>query len=550
MSKLDENQEKVANHFYGPALVLAGPGSGKTTVLTERAFRLGLKTSKPDKILCVTFTNAAALEMEKRYMTKSQNYTGEKCDLKPVFKTVHSLCNYILLEYERFTGKCFKRLTSESEISAIIKSIYYKTNNKEITDSILKYILQFKNQKKKTSDIKNAQIFFEQFESYKKENGLIDFDDMVTYACQILNSKNDVDIQFGKSVRELFDFIQIDEAQDLTKEQFCVLENICKKDNIFVVADDDQSIYGFRGAEPKNIFLFKDKHADCKIYHLSRNYRSSKNVVSLSKNIIKNNKKRFEKDLYTLNDFESVPRILCFKNILKQAVFIVEEIYRLRNSENALSVGILFRNNFSGIIPSMLLAERNIKYKKESGNIFTYDIPCIEKLIKKVREEERNHIFVPTPEQTFRKMIENGFEKEVESICKSMGREVMYKEYLMLYFYHLCRTSGNAKEMIEIMERMDFNGCDSDISLSTIHSSKGLEFDAVFVIDMVMGVFPGKDAVEINNIEEERRLFYVAATRAKKYLYITYPLGSKCKYIDGKTFEKSIFLDEIGKVFQ
>lgn len=546
MSKLDENQEKVVNHFLGPALVLAGPGSGKTTVLTERALRLGLKTNRPDKILCVTFTNSAASEMEKRYENKIKSCTDEKNNnLKPVFKTVHSLCNYILSEYEGFTGKRFKRLTSEEEISAVIKRIYCEINNKEIKDSIMKYIMQYKNQKRKTSDIKNIQMLFGRYESYKTENGLIDFDDMVTYAYRILNSKKEIDVQFNKIVREKFDFIQIDEAQDLTREQFCVLEKICKTDNVFVVADDDQSIYGFRGAEPENLFLFKDKHTDCKVYYLSRNYRSSQNIVSLSKSIISNNKKRFEKDLYTLNESEIVPLILCFKNCLKQGEFIIKEICRLRNYNYNLSVGILFRNNYSGIIPGMLLAEKNINYKKESGNIFTYDIPCIEKLIKRVREEERNHVFVPTPEQTFRKMIENGFEKEIESICKDFGREMMYKEYLMLYFYYLCKMSGNAKEMIKIMERMDFDGGDSNICLSTVHSSKGLEFDAVFVIDMVMGVFPGKDAVEVNNIEEERRLFYVAVTRAKKYLYITYPAGSKNKYIAGKMFEKSFFLDEI-----
>ena len=543
MRKLDENQERIANHFYGPALVLAGPGSGKTTVLTERTVKLSLKTKKPDKILCVTFTKSAALEMEKRYIAKAQKEIN--ISSKPVFKTVHSLCNYILKEYESYAGLRYKRLTSELEIYNIFRKIYEDVNNSAATDSILKYILQYGNQKTQSNEIKNISLIIDKYNEYKKANDLIDFDDMVSCAHKILHSAKDKDKKFREYFTNLYDFIQIDEAQDLTKEQFEVLEKSINNDNIFVVADDDQSIYGFRGAEPKNLFLFKEKHRNCNIYHLSRNYRSCKEIVSLSKNIININKERFQKDLYTLNENEIMPKFLCFKNAIKQAEFIVKEINELRKSESKLSVGILFRNNLSGIIPSAVLSVKQLRNKKESGYIPNCDISCMDILIKNIREAERKHVFIPSPEKIFRKMIEEGFEKKVTAICKNEGKERIYSQYLLLFFDYLCSNADSLQSILKTLDAMDYNDKDADICLTTIHSAKGLEFDAVFVIDMIMSIFPGKYAVEIGSIEEERRLFYVAITRARKYLYVLCPLESRKGYIRGANLEKSIFMSEI-----
>ena len=545
MRKLDENQERIANHFYGPALVLAGPGSGKTTVLTERTVKLSLKTKKPDKILCVTFTKSAALEMEKRYIAKAQKEIN--ISSKPVFKTVHSLCNYILKEYECYTGLCYKRLTSELEICNIFGKIYEDVNNSAATDSILKYILQYGNQKTQSNEIKNISLIIDKYKEYKKANYLIDFDDMVSCAHKILHSAKDKDKKFREYFTNLYDFIQIDEAQDLTREQFEVLEKSINNDNIFVVADDDQSIYGFRGAEPKNLFMFKEKHINCKIYHLSRNYRSCKEVVLLSKNVISINKERFQKDLYTLNENETKPRLMCVKNAVKQAEFIVNEIYRLRKMQPKLSVGILFRNNLSGIIPGAVFAVNQIRSKKESGYIHTCDISCMDKLINNIRKAERKHIFVPSPGKIFRNMLEEDFEKKVASVCKKEGKERIYSQYLLLLFDYLCSNADSLQGILKILEAMDYNDSNSEVCLTTIHSAKGLEFDAVFVIDMIMSIFPGKYSVEIGNIEEERRLFYVAITRARKYLYILYPFESHKGNIRGTSLEKSVFVEEIEK---
>ncbi len=543
MNKLDENQEKAADHFYGPALVLAGPGSGKTTVLTERTIRLVQKTKKPERILSVTFTNAAVNEMERRYRKWFESETDEKCIRLPVFKTVHSFCNYVLNEYEKFADKKFFRLTSDEGRRKIIEKIYIDINGTLPSESIVKYMLEYRNKNRVPPNVKNLNRILNDYEEYKKENNIADFDDMIFYVYAIFNSSVKADRDFVGKIMSLFDFVQIDEAQDLTHEQFSILEKLNTAGNIFIVADDDQSIYGFRGAEPRNLFHFRERYENCKIYMLSRNYRSTKNIVSYSDFVISKNVNRFDKKLYSLNEEGEKPCFLCFRNCIEQGMFVKKEINKLKKAHADLSVGILFRNNYSGIVPNGILAQSGISTKKEAGYIFTYNIPYMELLIQKLRNIERNSFFLPSPGKSFKNLLENGFEKEFENFCKEDGKEVIYASSVMLFFDYICKNVSSVDALVNLLELMDRNDTSSQICLSTIHSSKGLEFDAVFVIDMIMGAFPARSSIEYNLIEEERRLFYVAATRAKKYLYILYPMGSGNRYIRGKYYEKSIFLD-------
>lgn len=514
MNILDDNQNKIANCFDGAILVLAGPGSGKTTLLTERTLRLSIKTKKPHRILSVTFTNAAVLEMKERYVNRYENMTGYKCVNTPVFKTVHSLCNYILSEYEQYRGLRYTRITSECKKIEIIKGLEANINNGET------------------------------YEEYKFKNNMIDFDDMIMYVNVILNSPKSEDVIFTKYIKSLFDYIQIDEAQDLTKEQFDVLEQICGSGNIFVVADDDQSIYGFRGAEPKNLFKFKDKYKTCIIFNMSRNYRSTQSIVKFSKRIISKNKERFEKNLFSLNEEGEKIKIMSFNNIVTQSIYVNNEIKKLKKHNSDMTFGVLFRNNYSAIIPKLILSLNNIKFKNEERGISTSDIVLIKKFVDEIRKEERKYIFVPSPHKSFLKMLENDFERKFYEKCKEIGKEGIYKDIIMLFFEFLCRNVISINDLIEILEKMDEGTNDSNISMSTIHSSKGLEFDAVFIIDMIKGVFPSDSIMDEQLLEEERRLFYVAVTRAKQRLYILYPNSSSNRYIKGVLYDKSIFVDE------
>lgn len=542
---LDENQEKIVSHIDGPALVLAGPGSGKTTVLIERTIRLARKIKMPQKILCVTFTNAAAREMEKRFL-QSQNETDDNFSQTPVFKTVHSFCNEVIKEYERSVGVKYKRIEGNSgEKRKIFKDLYKEINGEDGEEYIIDKLNDFNKKSNTVLEIKGFRKIMASYDIYKNKYCMIDFDDMITIALGILSSAEKNKLRIREYFCSRFDYIQVDEAQDLTSEQFAIIEMIGKHGNVFVVADDDQSIYGFRGAAPECLFKFQKNFSDCQTYYLSRNYRSVGNIVDYSCKFIAQNKDRFSKNLYSKNIKGPVPRIKCFKNGIKQAEFVCKETKKLLKVNKDTKIGVLYRNNISGLLPRAVFVCEGYNLKCGEDFFKTREMDFLDDIISVMRSMERNCVVVPTPSKMLRTLREEGLSNKLENYCRNSGRNIYYKEILSEFLEFLCMYSGSVKNMVSLLDKIDDKNIISRtcntccVELSTVHSSKGLEYDVVFLIDVVRGEFPGRNATVGKALEEERRLFYVAMTRAKESLYVLYPQ---------RRGEESAFITELKKL--
>ncbi len=545
---LNEAQREAAEHFTGPALTLAGPGSGKTRVMTERTLMLAERTGDPGGILSVTFTNAAANEMRTRFIQmRDKSGAGNTAD-EPVFKTVHSYCNSVLKKYEQLTNTRYTRIEGSCNTAEqILKDIYLEINGDDADEYTVGQIRSALGRTEKP-DVKNIGAILKKYIEYKRKNNLIDFDDMVAVALDILNSDSREGRIIRSGERERFKFIQVDEAQDLTREQFDVLQMISGSGNIFVVADDDQSIYGFRGAEPSCLKEFTQKNPDCKIYRLSRNYRSVKSIVTLSERFISKNTDRFEKSLYSENEKGSIPRIKACRDIAEQTDFVYGEIKKLRKMDPGMTFGILYRNNISGLAARALFSVNSEEYSVSDASLKIGSLPFMDNILSGIRNAERSGILLPTPSHTFRRMLEKGFEREFELYCRRTRQHLRYKDAVISLAHYLCGLSASWKEMLSIIERADDmheSEKECAVSLSTVHSSKGLEYDTVFIIDAVRGEFPGEGADRGAPLEEERRLFYVALTRAKKYAYVTYPLKRGNPYGKKELCGESIFVSEL-----
>lgn len=551
---LSEAQEQAANHFEGPALVLAGPGSGKTTVLIERTIRLACRTGKPQNILCVTFTNAAAEEMQQRYI-KAQR---EEFDEIPVFKTVHSFCNSIIGEYENITQRRYTRIDASDGLKVeILRRIYKEINGVEADNYTARRIGENVFAGGKDPEIKNIKRIRKAYAEYKHENKLIDFDDMICIAADILNSDDIIKRRVREHTQEFYKYVQIDEAQDLTKDQFDVLKTVGISQNIFVVADDDQSIYGFRGAAPECLMSFYKGYSNCKLYHLSRNYRSTQSIVSISSRFIRANSDRFDKDLFSKGEEGCKLKIKSFKNSILQAEFIKDELKQIRKIENKAAVGILYRNHISGILPQAVLLKNNIEF------YFNEDAACrinqhfTELVLSEIRRRQRGSFIVPSPSKVLRILLEDGLENKIDAYCRHTRQHLNFKDNMLPFIIYLCRTFNTADEITKLLDGFDnrkesgsndSNKKENSVFFSTVHSAKGLEYDSVFIIDAVMGEFPGTTASSGKLLEEERRLFYVALTRAKRSVYITYPLTRGNLYEKRPAEKESIFVSELRKL--
>lgn len=543
--KLDDNQNKIVLHSTGAALTLAGPGSGKTTVLTERTVRLARKVSDPTKILCVTFTNAAGDEMANRFI-KSYASFEKTVDKIPVFKTVHSFCNEIIKYYEIVSGVRYTRIEGDNKGKEKIIIELYKEINGDLPDSnVIEKLTALSCDSKRIPEIKNVKKIMLNYKSYKDKKNLIDFDDMIFFAKEILTSESESKRVVRDFFCNRFEYVQVDEAQDLTAEQFEIMEMIAKNGNIFVVADDDQSIYGFRGAAPNCLFEFQKIYADCKKYYLSRNYRSVRNIVDCSCQFISSNKERFAKKLYSEKEMGPMPVIKSFTNGIKQAEFIIKESQKLISTESDLKIGVLYRNNISGLLPRAVFIQNGYCFKCGDNSYKTNEIDFLDIIISKMRKIERKSIIVPTPSKILRLLKEEGLGVQLDNYCRESGRNMYYKDIVAELIEYLCKKNDSVVQIVQMLDKIDDAGVDLNdkqnifAEFSTVHSSKGLEYDVVFVIDVVKGEFPGRGATSGRELEEERRLFYVAMTRAKKYLYVLYPERGN---------EKSVFIKEMSKI--
>lgn len=591
---LTNQQNLAANHIDGPILVLAGPGAGKTTMLLHRISNLS-KIIDPAHILTITFSKNQAIDMKVRYDGKETN-----------FMTIHSFCYLIIRNYLKKNNRSLRLLETDGLYSKydLIKNIYYRLNNKKITNEDLKEFFKdisyMKNAMLNENYLKNSKVkecvkIYRAYENFKIKNFYIDFDDMQVIALKLIeNDKN-----LLNSIRNKYRYIQVDEGQDTSLIQFRIIEKIAApNNNLMIVADDDQSIYSFRASDISYLLNFKNIYPESKTIILNENHRSGKNIVDISSRFIDKNNFRYKKDLYTNNTFDSNITIKSFKNVNDQYKFIRTNITTddkcailFRNNIQALSMisffmddGIDFNlkisdpyfleskiiDDFFDIIEfskdfskteifkevyykiGTFLSKDDIvklEFKPINQDVFDFyyaldiDDYKIDALIKTEKELKHMRNLILSKKISFiYKYL--GYKSYISNFSKRYKEEVVNKDLFVESLINFTKDLNDKKDFEDKVNKLNryINNNNSNIILSSIHKSKGLEYDTVFIINLNENEFPMiGDGDDYNkNLEEERRVMYVAMTRAKKDLFLL-----SIKKRSGITLNPSIFVNEV-----
>ena len=615
---LSENQKKAVLHIEGPLLVFAGAGSGKTKTLTYRvAYLIEELKVKPDNILAVTFTNKASEEMKERI----KNLLNKDINLFWI-GTFHSMCSRILRKEIVYLGynKNFTILDEDDSLKIIdeaIKNLDFQKNyfqSREIYNKI-SYIksrgLFVEDYIPKDGYDEALKKIFLKYEEIKKNGNLVDFDDLINFVTKILN-QNDIISRFYS---EKFKFILVDEYQDINPAQHKLLKALTKyKKNIFVVGDDDQSIYKFRGSSSELMLSFKDDFEKVEVVYLSENYRSTETIVNASKFLIKNNKTREEKPLYAIKSGGDKIKLYRAINEIDEARFVIKKIIELKETGIDFSqIAILYRTNAQSrtfeeaailfSIPYRLVGGIKFYQRKEIKDLLSYlrivlnerdflslervfNFPKIgvgEKTFDKIKfylETEKSLIdsLEKILEITKNKKVNNSITKFIENYKKwknlqddifelinSIISDVQFLENIeeekkenIYEFLNIVkefndRTGSTRLEdflsYISLISDVDTIDTSDKITLMTVHSAKGLEFNSVFIVGLEEGLFPHfKSLLSNEDIEEERRLLYVAMTRAKENLYLTYSMRRTRMGVP-EFLDPSRFLNEIPEEF-
>ena len=591
IEELNSEQKKAVEHINGPMLVLAGAGSGKTKVLTSRIANLINKGISPYNILAITFTNKAAKEMKDRVV----KLIGKEA-YNIQISTFHSLGlkilkeNYNLLGYE----KNFTIIDSDDVLTIIKKIMKDKNMSKDRYNP--------REIKNKISSAKNEMMSIEAFskvefdhniiEVYKeyqkklKNGNSVDFDDLLILPIKLFKNYPRVLEEY----QDKYKYILIDEYQDTNEAQYIFSKLLSSKyRNIFVVGDNDQAIYAFRGANYKNILNFEKDYPEAKTILLEENYRSTKTILNAANSVIKNNRERKDKNLWSNNIEGNKIKYKEVANEKEEASFVGEEIKKLLSKGvNEEEIAVLYRTNAQSRVIEEEMLKKNIKYRV-IGSFYFYnrkeikDLLCYLRLINNHKDDVSLLRIINTPRRgigdktienltelaaqnntSLYEAIEKGKELEFKNIIEELTKS---SESLSLteLIDEILEKSGIKKELstsklledeIRLENLNEFKGVtksyeeeygsatlgdfldeislvsdmsehqDSSnrVSLMTIHSVKGLEYNYVFIIGMEEGIFPHYNAINDGSssaIEEERRLCYVAITRAKKELYIT-----------------------------
>ena len=606
----NKSQIQAISHMDGPAMVLAGPGSGKTTVITHRIKNLIEKAEvRPENILVVTFTKAAAISMQKRFSTLMNGGKGQLV----TFGTFHSVFYKILRKSRRYEAT---EILSERQKTDYIREIigrYGISSNdiSELSQNIINDIGNIKGNMLNAQEYEPScckkEDFIKVYNVYNlelKKDGKMDFDDILR-ECYLLLCENHTILE---QWRELYKYILIDEFQDINRIQMNIIELLASPlNNIFVVGDDDQSIYGFRGARPEIMIEFKDYYPEAELIVLNVNYRSTQSIINVAGRVIENNKTRLDKCAHANNDKDFQPDIRKFRNQVEELKFVVSKIKEYEKQGISLSeMAILVRNNSQIQEISSFLKNRKIEAEsgKHRSNIYNgmvakdilsyvrgalkfdgtyFNEDLIYVLNKPQRYISRQVVLsvnmnISAVRRIYSKNNIDSFLFHIEMIRKLPPQAALsyirkgagYEEYLRLYaIENNIPMSGLLKQLEQLVQECSkfntleqwINSIDSAqnsegqnfgkkssgegdtnnrINIMTMHGSKGLEFKAVFIVDTNQGIIPTSKALRERDFEEERRLFYVAITRAIDYLNI-YAVEERL----GCPIEVSMFVEEM-----
>lgn len=617
IDSLNDRQKEAVVNTDGPMLILAGAGSGKTKVLTtEVAYLIEEKNIDPNNILAITFTNKAAKEMKERIFKLEGNSA-----FYIQISTFHSFGLKILKENCELLGyeKNFTILDSDDSLS-IIKKIMKELNidaNKYNPKAIKNVISNNKNEiidPEKYSLYVNTdfdEIALEVYRKYEKSlkiNNAVDFDDLLILPLKLFNNNPGV----LQKYQEKYKYVFIDEYQDTNEPQYILSKMISAKyKNITVVGDADQAIFTWRGANYKNILNFEKDYKDAKVVLLEENYRSTKIILNAANNVIKNNKVRKEKNLWTQNEEGS--KITYYKAFDEkdESNYVVNEIKKLiEKGVNPKDICVLYRANAQSRTVEEAFLTSNISYnivgsyafynRKEIKDLIAYlkliynnkdDVSllrvinypkrgignkAIENLAIKsnVLDKSLYEVIDSGKELEFKNMIEEIKKEESHltltelidmvldksGVKKSLEDEKSIEADIRLENLEEFKSIAKAMEInegiVSLEELLDKLALVSDVSeqkndnedkvtLMTMHAVKGLEYDYVFVVGVEEGLFPHSNSLESNDeLEEERRLCYVAITRAKKKLYL---INARSRILYGKVSSNvpSRFINEI-----
>ena len=606
------------NHVNGPALVLAVPGAGKTTVLIHRTANLILNQNVPsERILSITFGRTSARDMKERFLNLYKNFNPNQV----YFSTIHSFAYGLVREYSyRYNIKYgfIEGEKSPLNKSRLLRKIYFDINNEYLTEerfeSVANTIGYIKNMlldideylKLNNVEINNFREIFISYENFKRKNHLIDFDDMLTLSLQILKE----DKYLLNKYRNKYDYVQVDEGQDTSKVQIEIIRTIAApRNNVFVVADDDQSIYGFRGAFPRALLNFNKMYPNGKIFYMEENFRSSNNIVSVCNKFIKQNTLRYNKSLFTANKNIRPITIVKVENMLDQYDYLIQEIKKHGGYKNT---AILYRNNISAIGLIEFFERNSIPFYIRDSKIHFFnhwivddilsflrlahddkDMESLEKIYFKMKgyiyKKYINHIkTMDCNMSVFDRLMEypyledeyKGQIRELKYDFKKLSnlrpyeaisfieKNLKYEKYLrenslkfgytfdslktILYFLKIISSrTNNVYEFVGRLKYLDYltqqsKESSKGVTLSTVHSSKGLEYKNVYIVDLIDGEFPAANSVEafekgnIEALEEERRLFYVGMTRAKEVLDLITICNKNEKRVENSRFVKEL----------
>ena len=614
LSGLNKEQLMAVKHIDGPMLVLAGAGSGKTRVLTNRIAYLIENGVRIENILAITFTNKAAKEMKDRVM----KLIG--MDAKSIqISTFHSLGLKIIKEnYARLGYKSNFVILDSDDTLTVVKKIMKDLNlNPKFYNArdIRNKISSAKNEMMGPQEY--AKVEFDRniiavYESYNNKlliNNSVDFDDLLILPIKLFRMYPDV----LKYYQDKYKYVLIDEYQDTNEAQYIFTKMLCNNHkNIFVVGDNDQAIYAFRGANYKNILNFEKDYPNAKVILLEENYRSTQNILDAANSVIKHNKMRKDKNLWCNNDIGSKVKYIKTDSDKEECEYVSNKIKELHDSGISYEdMAILYRTNAQSRLIEEEMLKNGIPYRIV-GSFYFYnrkeikDLLCYLRLINNHDDDVSLLRVINTPKRGIGdKTIEaltNKANLNKTSLFEAIdgGKELAFKN-LILKMEQECenitltdmvelvlKESGLREELVneksleaeirlenleefksitkgyeeeygvisltdflnevslvsDISEHQDSN---NKVSLMTIHAVKGLEFDNVFIVGMEEGIFPHYNSINegtLAAIEEERRLCYVAITRAKKNLWM---LNARKRMLFGNTQLNmpSRFMDEI-----
>lgn len=586
---LNEQQVAAVQRVDGATLLLAVPGSGKTTVIVNRTgyllYGCGIKQ---ENILTLTYTKAAAVEMQNRFIKK---FGDALC---PKFSTINSFCVSVLRTCAREKGEMIPQLLPNNE--SFIGHLAAEMMHVYPSDSSIKQLAQqvgkAKNEMMSEKDldkVKNPDVdfkkFFGQYQAALMLRGQMDFDDQLIIAYDFLKKYPDI----LERVRRQYKYISLDEAQDTSLIQHRIVElMVGPAGNIFMVGDEDQSIYAFRGAYPAALLDFEHIYKDAKVLLMETNYRSDKKIVDTSNQFIKRNQERNDKNMHSVSDADGKIDVIYPNNRNELPAFLLDLIQKHLAANDGTTMAILYRNNDSIVPTTDLLCQRGITVRqRDSFSLFTNnflvrdiltwlqfanapkDMGLFENLyykmglylskrdLKTIAAVTHGHskstsVFdaMTCEVSLYRRIIPqlkryNSLLKKLPSMKPATAIHTIlydlgYWDYLQskinrgaseqsfkLKIDSLMTTAAQHKTIAEFLSVMfelgehvpsDPSSC---VTLSTIHSSKGLEFDAVYIVDAVEGILPAYGPQ--TDIEEEARLFYVGATRAKHSLTFVVP---------------------------